>query len=87
MASAQHLCDAPRVPGCGFSLGRPLAFLAPVSSNGVGHSVLLLDAVLRLEEMTVLPGTAVIRDGRVRPSDAPGLGLDIDKEWLESRTD
>jgi len=40
-----------------------------------------------LEEMTVLPGTAVIRQGRVRPTDAPGLGLDISKEWLESRTD
>jgi len=40
-----------------------------------------------LEEMTVLPGTAVIRQGRVRPSDAPGLGLDIDIRWLESRTE
>ena len=39
-----------------------------------------------LEEMTVLPGTAVIRQGRVRPTDAPGLGFDISKDWLESRT-
>jgi len=36
--------------------------------------------------MTVLPGTAVIRQGRVRPTDAPGLGFDISKDWLESRT-
>jgi L-rhamnonate dehydratase len=39
-----------------------------------------------LDEMSVLPGTAVIKHGRVRPSDAPGLGLALDKEWLESRT-
>jgi hypothetical protein len=28
----------------------------------------------------------VIRQGRVRPTDAPGLGFDISKDWLESRT-
>jgi L-alanine-DL-glutamate epimerase-like enolase superfamily enzyme len=39
-----------------------------------------------LEDMTALPGTAVIRQGRVRPTDAPGLGFDISRDWLESRT-
>lgn len=38
-----------------------------------------------LEEMVALPGTAVIKDGYVRPGDAPGFGLEVTKEWLESR--
>ena len=29
----------------------------------------------------------MIRQGRVRPSDAPGLGLEITKEWLENYAD
>ena len=37
-----------------------------------------------LEEMVKLPGTAVIRDGYVRPSETPGFGLEIDEGWLES---
>src|SRR4051794_24793990 len=39
-----------------------------------------------LQEMSVLPGTVVIREGRVRPSEAPGLGLEVTREWLESRS-
>jgi L-alanine-DL-glutamate epimerase-like enolase superfamily enzyme len=39
-----------------------------------------------LEEMTVLPGTVPIGNGRVRPTDAPGLGLELTREWLESKT-
>ena len=38
-----------------------------------------------LEEMVLLPGTPVIRNGRLTPSDAPGFGLEITKEWLEER--
>ena len=36
-----------------------------------------------LEEMVALPGTAVIKDGYLVPSDAPGFGLEVTKEWLE----
>lgn len=36
-----------------------------------------------LEEMVVLPGTPVIKDGYLTPSDAPGFGLEITKDWLE----
>ena len=32
------------------------------------------------------PYTLALHNGRVRPSDAPGFGLEITKEWLESRT-
>ena len=36
-----------------------------------------------LEEMVLLPGTPVIKDGYLTPSNAPGFGLEITKEWLE----
>ncbi len=38
-----------------------------------------------LEEMVILPGTPVIKDGYVTPSDAPGFGIEVTKEWLESK--
>ena len=37
-----------------------------------------------LEEMRALPGTSVIKDGYVRPSNAPGFGIEVTKEWLEA---
>ena len=37
-----------------------------------------------LEETTWLPGTAVIKDGYLVPSDAPGFGFEVTMEWLES---
>ena len=38
-----------------------------------------------LEEMVKLPGTPAIRGGRLTPSDAPGFGLEITREWLEEK--
>jgi L-rhamnonate dehydratase len=38
-----------------------------------------------LEEKVVLPGTPVIKDGYLVPSDAPGFGIEVTKEWLEDR--
>lgn len=38
-----------------------------------------------LEELVALPGTVPIHGGYVRPTDAPGLGYEITKEWLEAR--
>ena len=37
-----------------------------------------------LSETVSLPGTAVIEDGYLVPSDAPGFGLELDAAWLES---
>lgn len=37
-----------------------------------------------LEEMIKIPGTGVIKDGYVKPSDAPGFGMEIDATWIES---
>ena len=38
-----------------------------------------------LEEMVLLPGTPVIKNGYIIPSDAPGFGLEITEEWLRDR--
>ena len=46
--------------------------------------LLLVLAALEVAEMVLLPGTAVIKDGYLVPSDAPGFGLEVTKEWLEA---
>ena len=38
-----------------------------------------------LEDMVRLPGTAVIKEGYLVPSDRPGFGIEIDLEWIEDR--
>jgi L-rhamnonate dehydratase len=35
------------------------------------------------EQMAELPGSAVVKDGYLVPSDAPGFGIDVDREWLD----
>ena len=49
---------------------------------GDGHFTLL---GVPLEEMALLPGTPVIKDGYLKPSDAPGFGIEVDLDWLEER--
>ena len=38
-----------------------------------------------LEELVVLPGTPVIKDGYLIPSNAPGFGFEFDLDWIEQR--
>ncbi|MBT5831638.1 MAG: hypothetical protein HOH77_15740 [Candidatus Latescibacteria bacterium] len=38
-----------------------------------------------LEERVSLPGTPVIKNGYLTPSDAPGFGIEVTKDWLESK--
>ena len=38
-----------------------------------------------LEELVVLPGTPVIKNGYLTPSNAPGFGLEFDLDWIEQR--
>ena len=40
--------------------------------------------LLPLKEMVALPGTAVIEDGYLVPSAAPGFGIEVTREWLEA---
>ena len=68
--------------GMNYPYGQHLAYAMPsipwgersegVSSPGVP-----------LAEMVKLPGTAVIQDGYLVPSDAPGFGIDVTPEWLD----
>ena len=38
-----------------------------------------------LEERVALPGTPVIKDGYLIPSNAPGFGIEVTKAWLEEK--
>tara|TARA_B110000438_G_scaffold161132_1_gene154390 strand:+ start:1307 stop:2497 length:1191 start_codon:yes stop_codon:yes gene_type:complete len=38
-----------------------------------------------LEEMVLFPGTPVIKNGYITPSDAPGFGLEITEDWLKDK--
>lgn len=70
--------------GMNYPWGQHLAMAMPVIPLGERSEGVSPPGV-PLEEMTILPGTVPIRNGRVRPTDAPGLGLEITREWLESK--
>ena len=40
------------------------------------------DPGVPLEEVWPIPGLAVPENGHIRPSDAPGWGMEIDEEWI-----
>lgn len=69
--------------GMNFPWGQHLAYATPAVVWGERSEGVAPPGV-PLEEMVVLPGTPVIKDGCLVPSDAPGVGLEITKEWLES---
>ncbi|MGH2460370.1 MAG: mandelate racemase/muconate lactonizing enzyme family protein [Chloroflexota bacterium] len=68
--------------GMNYPWGQHLAYAMPAIPWGERSEGVAPPGV-PLEEMIVLPGTAPIRDGYVRPTDAPGFGFEITKEWLE----
>ena len=68
--------------GMNYPYGQHLAFAMPSITWGERSEGVSLPGV-PLEEMVKLPGTAVIQDGYLVPSDAPGFGLEIDQEWIE----
>lgn len=70
--------------GMNYPFGQHLAFAMPAIPWGERSEGVSPPGV-PLEEMTLLPGTPAIQNGVVRPSDAPGFGLEITKEWLEER--
>jgi hypothetical protein len=71
--------------GMNYPYGQHLAMAMPAITWGERSEGVSAPGV-PLEEMVKLPGTAVIRDGYVTPSDAPGFGLEIDEAWVESVT-
>ena len=68
--------------GMNYPYGQHLAFAMPSITWGERSEGVSLPGV-PLVEMVKLPGTAVIQDGYLVPSDAPGFGLEIDQEWIE----
>jgi hypothetical protein len=74
-AGRTRSCARHRPAACGSGFSCPAcSSVASVALPGV-----------LLEEVTLLPGTVPIGDRRVRPSDAPGLGRAITREWLERK--
>jgi L-rhamnonate dehydratase len=69
--------------GMNYPFGQHMAYAMPAIMWGERSEGVSPPGV-PLEEMTLLPGTPAIRDGYVIPSDAPGFGLEITPEWLES---
>ena len=64
--------------------GQHLAYAMPVIPWGERSEGVAPPGV-PLEEMVLLPGTPIIKNGYLVPSDAPGFGLEFSKEWLEER--
>jgi len=71
--------------GMNYPYGQHLAYAMPVIPWGERSEGVSPPGV-PLEEMVVLPGTPVIENGRVTPSDAPGFGIEATLDWLEERT-
>ena len=83
------LADAPALSviahgGMNYPYGQHLSAALPAISWGERSEGVSPPGV-PLEEMVQLPGTAVIRNGRLTPNDAPGFGFEFSKEWLEER--
>ena len=70
--------------GMNYPYGQHLSYAMPAIQWGERSEGVSPPGV-PLEEMTVLPGTPVVKDGYVVPSDAPGFGLEITLDWLESK--
>ena len=71
--------------GMNYPYGQHLAYAMPVIPWGERSEGVSAPGV-PLKEMTVLPGTPTIKNGYVKPSDAPGFGIEVSLDWLENRT-
>ena len=70
--------------GMNYPYGQHLAYAMPVIPWGE-RSEGVSPPGAPLEEMVSLPGTPVIKNGYVKPSDAPGFGIEVNLDWLEER--
>jgi len=71
--------------GMNYPYGQHLSYAMPAIQWGERSEGVSPPGV-PLEEMVVLPGTPVIKDGYLVPSDAPGFGIEITLDWLEDKT-
>jgi len=70
--------------GMNYPYGQHLTYAIPAAPWGERSEGVSPPGV-PLEEMVALPGTPVIKEGRLVPSPAPGFGIEVTKEWLESK--
>lgn len=70
--------------GMNYPYGQHVSFAMPAIQWGERSEGVSPPGV-PLEERGVLPGTPVIKNGYLVPSDAPGFGIEVTKEWLEER--
>ena len=68
--------------GMNYPYGQHLSYAMPAIEWGERSEGVAPPGV-PLEEMMLLPGTPAIKDGYLVPSDAPGFGIEVTKEWLE----
>jgi L-rhamnonate dehydratase len=71
--------------GMNYPFGQHLSFAMPSIMWGERSEGVSPPGV-PLTERVFLPGTPVIEDGYLVPSDAPGFGFEFTKQWLEERT-
>ncbi len=71
--------------GMNYPYGQHLAYAMPVIPWGERSEGVSVPGI-PLEEMTVLPGTPAIKNGYVKPSDAPGFGIEVSLDWIEERS-
>lgn len=69
--------------GMNYPYGQHLTFAMPAVSWGERSEGVAPPGV-PLEEMVALPGTPAIKGGYLIPSDAPGFGIEVTKDWLEA---
>jgi L-rhamnonate dehydratase len=68
--------------GMNYPYGQHLAYAMPAIPLGERSEGVAPPGV-PLEEMVTLPGTVPIKDGCVKPTDAPGFGIEVTQDWLE----
>ena len=83
MAEAAGLSVIPH-GGMNLPYGQHLTYAMPAVTWGERSEGVSPPGV-PLDQMTLLPGTAVIEDGYLVPNDAPGFGIEVTREWLEEK--
>jgi L-rhamnonate dehydratase len=71
--------------GMNYPFGQHVSFAMPAIMWGERSEGVSPPGV-PLEERVALPGTPVIKNGYLVPSDAPGFGFTFTREWLEERS-
>ncbi|MFF5988220.1 mandelate racemase/muconate lactonizing enzyme family protein [Prauserella flavalba] len=80
LASAWHLPVHPHTASTGVNMAATAHFLAAIDNAGYFEADVSANAALHTE-LTSAPFTPG-QDGTVRPLDAPGIGVDIDEDFL-----